>query len=137
MLPLDAILANLGQSPAEQILEGLDADDAAQAGFVPAADVRPVVREADTGLDHVALDQFNDQTPGIQGTNGKNPFLDKRVREAMSLAVDRTAMVERIMGGVGTPAAQRGMKLKLPESRAMWIIAGSISKNCHCWPGWR
>jgi peptide/nickel transport system substrate-binding protein len=33
-------------------------------------------------------------------------LLDKRVREALSLAVDREALVSRIMGGVATPAAQ-------------------------------
>ena len=65
-----------------------------------------VVTKASNRIIYVALDQFNDQTPGIQGAGGKNPFRDKRVREAMSLAVDRTAMVDRIMGGVGTPAAQ-------------------------------
>jgi peptide/nickel transport system substrate-binding protein len=38
-------------------------------------------------------------------TNGKNPLTDKRVREALSLAMDRKAIVDRIMGGVGIPAA--------------------------------
>ena len=65
-----------------------------------------VVTKASNRIIYVALDQNGEQTPGIQGTNGKNPFLDKRVREAMSLAVDRPALVDRIMGGVATPAAQ-------------------------------
>lgn len=55
---------------------------------------------------YVALDQHNDQTPGITGTHGKNPLLDHRVREAMSLALDRQALVDRIMGGIATPAGQ-------------------------------
>jgi peptide/nickel transport system substrate-binding protein len=55
---------------------------------------------------YVALDQHGEPSPGIQGTNGKNPLLDKRVREALSLAIDRQALVARIMGGVATPAAQ-------------------------------
>ncbi len=65
-----------------------------------------VVAKASNRVIYVALDQNGEQTPGIQGTNGKNPFLDKRVREAMSLAIDRQALVDRIMGGVATPAAQ-------------------------------
>lgn len=65
-----------------------------------------VVAKASNRVIYVALDQNGEQTPGIQGTNGKNPFLDKRVREAMSLAIDRQALVDRIMGGIATPAAQ-------------------------------
>lgn len=46
-------------------------------------------------------------SPGISGTEeGKNPLADRRVREAMSLAIDRKAIVDRIMNGMATPAAQ-------------------------------
>ena len=38
------------------------------------------------------------KTPGVKGTD-KNPFLDKRVREAVSKAINRQAIVDRIMGG--------------------------------------
>jgi peptide/nickel transport system substrate-binding protein len=65
-----------------------------------------VVAKASNRVIYVALDQHGEQTPGIQGTNGKNPLLDKRVREALSLAIDRYALVARTMGGVATPAAQ-------------------------------
>jgi len=65
-----------------------------------------VVAKASNRIIYVALDQNGEQTPGIQGSNGKNPLLDKRVREAMSLAIDRQALVDRIMGGIATPAAQ-------------------------------
>ena len=50
---------------------------------------------------YLHLDQFQDpswKTPGVKGTD-KNPFLDKRVREAVSKAINRQAIVERIMGG--------------------------------------
>ena len=36
---------------------------------------------------------------------GKNPFRDKRVREALSLAVDREAIKKSIMRGLSVPAA--------------------------------
>ena len=65
-----------------------------------------VVTKASNRIIYVALDQNGEQTPGIQGTNGKNPLLDKRVREALSLAIDRQALVSRTMSGIGTPAAQ-------------------------------
>src|SRR3546814_11784885 len=40
----------------------------------------------------------------MSGTDGKNPLADQRVRHALSLAIDRKAIVERIMDGVGLPA---------------------------------
>lgn len=42
--------------------------------------------------------------PGVEGTDGKNPFTDVRVREAISKAIDRQAIVDRIMGGVAVVA---------------------------------
>lgn len=55
---------------------------------------------------YVHLDQFKGEgwkTPGIRGTD-KNPLFDKRVRQALSMAINRNAIVERIMGGVAQPA---------------------------------
>ncbi|UHL66364.1 ABC transporter substrate-binding protein [Paralcaligenes sp. KSB-10] len=54
---------------------------------------------------YVALNQSKEVPPGMSGTDGKNPLADKRVREALSLAIDRKAIVARIMGGVAQPAA--------------------------------
>ena len=47
-----------------------------------------------------------DTPPTITGTDGKNPLKDPRVRKALSLAVDRDAIVKRIMMGVAEPANQ-------------------------------
>jgi peptide/nickel transport system substrate-binding protein len=52
---------------------------------------------------YVAMDQFAEPSPGIGGTQ-KNPLKDKRVREALSLAINRDAIGERVMGGVAQPA---------------------------------
>ncbi|MDR7331456.1 ABC transporter substrate-binding protein [Roseateles asaccharophilus] len=51
-----------------------------------------------------ALDLGSDE---IKGSNikGKNPFKDKRVREAMSLAIDREAIKRTLMRGLSIPAA--------------------------------
>ena len=65
-----------------------------------------VVTKASNRVIYAALDQHGEQSPGISGTGNKNPLLDHRVREAMSLALDRKAIVERVMGGIATPAAQ-------------------------------
>lgn len=65
-----------------------------------------VETKASNRVIYVALDQHGAPSPGITDTGGKNPLLDKRVREALSLAIDREALVARVMGGVATPAAQ-------------------------------
>ncbi len=48
--------------------------------------------------------------PGIAGPAGqpleRNPLTDLRVRRALSLAVNRSALVERIMDGYGIPTSQ-------------------------------
>jgi len=68
-----------------------------------------VVQGLSNRVIYIHLDQFAGPgwtTPGVKGTDGKNPFLDKRVREAMSKAINRDAIVERIMGGVAIPAGE-------------------------------
>jgi peptide/nickel transport system substrate-binding protein len=54
---------------------------------------------------YLHMDQHMDDTPGVSGVPA-NPFKDVRVREAMSRAIDREAIVERIMGGVAEPAGE-------------------------------
>ena len=54
---------------------------------------------------YLHMDQEGD-TPGVAGTDGKNPFLDPKVRAALSKAINRKAIVERIMGGVAQPAGE-------------------------------
>ncbi|MET3926657.1 ABC transporter substrate-binding protein [Devosia sp. 2618] len=53
---------------------------------------------------YIALDQQDRQSPGIGGAEGANPLTDKRVREALSLAIDREGIVSRVMGGVAVAA---------------------------------
>ncbi|MFP4126653.1 MAG: ABC transporter substrate-binding protein, partial [Alphaproteobacteria bacterium] len=54
---------------------------------------------------YLHMDQHMDETPGVTGVPD-NPFKDDRVREALSLAIDREAIVARIMGGVAEPAGE-------------------------------
>lgn len=52
---------------------------------------------------YVAMDQHAEPSPGISGAD-KNPMKDKRVRQALSLAINREAIVDRVMGGVAKAA---------------------------------
>jgi peptide/nickel transport system substrate-binding protein len=54
---------------------------------------------------YLHMDQYEDATPGVSGVDG-NPFKDVRVREALSHAINREAIVDRIMGGVAVPAGE-------------------------------
>lgn len=55
-------------------------------------------------------DVGRDPTPHVTDAQGRpirpNPLRDPRVREAISLAIDRAAIVERVLNGEGVPAAQ-------------------------------
>ena len=52
----------------------------------------------------LGMDQWSDEAK-YTNVKGKNPFKDKRVREALSLAVDREAIKKSIMRGLSVPAA--------------------------------
>ena len=54
---------------------------------------------------YLHMDQYADDSPGVTGVPA-NPFKDVRVREALSRAIDRAAIVDRIMGGVAEPAGE-------------------------------
>ncbi len=55
------------------------------------------------------LDQYRAQPPMVTDLEGKpltqNPFMDVRVRRAMSMAINRKALVERVMENMAVPAS--------------------------------
>ncbi|MBI4205783.1 MAG: ABC transporter substrate-binding protein [Betaproteobacteria bacterium] len=55
------------------------------------------------------VDQYRDQPPGVTSKSGRqlaqNPFKDVRVRRALSRAINRQAIAERVMEGLALPAA--------------------------------
>lgn len=59
---------------------------------------------------YIALDQSGDATPFVTAKDGsklpKNPLRDPRVRQALSIAINRDAIVERILQGGGRPTGQ-------------------------------
>ncbi|WP_426957910.1 ABC transporter substrate-binding protein [Muricoccus radiodurans] len=73
------------------------------------AEVR-VVSEGSSRLIYLGLDQANAVSPFVTAKDGRpldrNPLQDRRVREALSLGINRAAIVERVLQGGGVPAAQ-------------------------------
>lgn len=60
---------------------------------------------------YIALDSARDESPFVGAKDGQpalrgNPLRDRRVRKALSLAINRTLIVERLMEGSATPASQ-------------------------------
>jgi peptide/nickel transport system substrate-binding protein len=59
---------------------------------------------------YLTLDQFRDNSPFVADIDGKpmarNPLKDARVREAISLALNRAGLADRIMDSTATPAGQ-------------------------------
>ena len=49
---------------------------------------------------YLHMDRFRDNSPFITGTDGKNPLKDLRVRQAISMAINRDAIVSRVMEGL-------------------------------------
>ncbi len=56
-----------------------------------------------------SMDVFREQTPHVTARDGTpiaNPLRDRRVREAIALAVDRNVIVRQVMDGLAEPAMQ-------------------------------
>ncbi len=83
---------------------------------VPSADLASLRADANVTLHRIVgnrliylhLDSFRDETPFVQDKDGKpikpNPLKDPRVRKALSLAINRAAIVDRLMEKEAIPA---------------------------------
>jgi peptide/nickel transport system substrate-binding protein len=97
-----------------QLAEDMSASDLARLTKEP----RAVLASAVTNrLIYLHLDSERESSPFVTAKNGKplarNPLKDARVRRALSLALDRQAMVDRLFSGRAEPATQL-----LPAGRA-------------------
>lgn len=80
----------------------------------PAA--RDLKRITEAGFEHtitpsvrimfLQLDAGREQSPFVKSPKGDNPLQNQKVRQAISMAIDRDAIIERIMDGVAEPANQ-------------------------------
>jgi peptide/nickel transport system substrate-binding protein len=89
------------------IIEGVPAADrqriGSNAGFT--------LNECDaTRVIYIHMDSARDVSPGITDVNGakmdRNPLKDARVRRAISYAINREALTERLLSGQAHPAGQ-------------------------------
>ncbi len=65
-----------------------------------------VVKIAGNRVMYLHMDQGRDTSPFAKGADGRNPLRKAEVRRALSLAINRAALVDRIMDGQGVPAGQ-------------------------------
>jgi peptide/nickel transport system substrate-binding protein len=71
-----------------------------------------------TRLIFLQLDTARAPSPFVENGQGKNPLQDVRVRQALSLALDRKTIQSRLMDGLSLPASQflpDGMAGTLPD----------------------
>ena len=84
---------------------------------VPTTDIETLKKRDDLTLSqgssnrviYLHMDQFREDSPHITAKDGskiKNPLMDQRVRLAISKAISRDAIVDRVMEGVAIPAGQ-------------------------------
>lgn len=77
-----------------------------------------LIRGISSRFVYFAMDQKRDVTPFVTDNAGKplekNPFRDVRVRQALSMAINRPAITERVMMGTGSATGQ-------------WLPPGSFS----------
>jgi peptide/nickel transport system substrate-binding protein len=81
---------------------------------VPTADVASLRRNPQINLFQtptsrvmfVVFDRYAEPSPSVADTDGRNPFTDPRVRLALSLAINRDAIIRQVMEGLAVPAAE-------------------------------
>lgn len=81
---------------------------------IPTADTRNlqksdalnVINVPGNRIMYLHMDQNRDVSPFAKGPDGKNPLLKPEVRRALSISINRQALVDRIMDGQGLPAGQ-------------------------------
>ncbi|MBR0651886.1 ABC transporter substrate-binding protein [Roseomonas terrae] len=89
------------------LIDGVPTQDIARLS----ADRRVEIFSTDAnGTAYLFPDTVRDRAPQITDNQGRpldrNPLRDERVRQALSLAINRPAIVERLLAGEGTPAEQ-------------------------------
>ncbi|KAB2848615.1 MAG: ABC transporter substrate-binding protein [Hyphomicrobiaceae bacterium] len=98
-------------------IAALKAGDVDVIEDVPTNDIEGLKKDAkfevsqsvSSRLIYFHMDHFRDESPFIKAKDGsaiKNPLKDKRVRLALSMAINRDAIIARVMEGVAIKASQ-------------------------------
>jgi peptide/nickel transport system substrate-binding protein len=99
---------DLIENPAARDLQRIKTDP--KFGYVATPSTRLIFFQPDAG---------RNPSPFVKSPDGKNPLQDLRVRRAISMAIDRKAIVTRLMDGLATVANQfmpDGMFGGLPQA---------------------
>jgi len=65
-----------------------------------------VVKATGNRLMYLHMDQDRETSPFAHDGTEKNPLLEPAMRQALSLSIDRQALIDRVMDGQGTPTGQ-------------------------------
>ena len=99
-------------------MAALLAGDVDMIDNVPTSDIETLKKNKDVSLSsgvsnriiYLHVDQWRDKSPFVTDKDGnpldKNPLKDPRVRKALSMMINRPAIVERVMEGAALPAGQ-------------------------------
>ena len=106
-------ITNAGSRVAAILAGDLDLIDTVPPADRARLSREPIIRLAEIESNQVIflnIDHERDRTPFIMDNAGqpldRNPLRDLRVRRALSLAINRQALAERVMDGVAVPASQ-------------------------------
>jgi len=112
----DVIVKPLSNNSAR--VAALLAGDVDMIDFVPTADIETLKKNDKVSISqtvsnrviYMHIDTARDKSPFVTDVNGKpldkNPLKDLRVRKAISKAINRKGIVEKVMEGVAIPAGQ-------------------------------
>ena len=110
-----AVLKPIKSGPAR--VAALLAGDVDMINDVPTTDLARLEENEDVVIEggpsnrviYLHMDQFREDSPHVSGKDGSriaNPLLDERVRRAISMAISREAIRDRVMEGQSVPAGQ-------------------------------
>ncbi len=107
MVPVDPARVASLLADDVQAIDNVPPSDAARLRTNPAVHVESI---RSNSVLFLHMDQFREQTPSVTDRTGaplpRNPLRDVRVRRAISKAINRTALTERLMEGAAAPAGQ-------------------------------